>query len=276
MLSASSSIGNSRYALTNYPSALLEYQLDRRLGCPPVFRYGHRRIANAAAGCESHENFSVHTASTTDFGGHAGDFLLSHSRGSSRRRSLSGCRRIAFRFPRGTRVARGINLVRDRVGGTCSSYASSKSNQRCAPRGTPHSLAFIFRSRGCRCAMGLLRLSRASLEHLAPVVPDIAGRLFDCDPDRRGGNLPTPDLDSIDLRLDVQQYQRQSPHCDDCAPGAQPGCESNTHTCGRRRATSHHRTSLSCCSHDRRLYNKHSNASRSQRPCIMSNSSAIG
>lgn len=118
--------------------------------------------------------------------------------------------------------------------------------------------------------------NRASLEHLAPVVPDIAGRLFDCDPDRRGGNLPTPDLDSIDLRLDVQQYQRQSPHCDDCAPGAQPGCESNTHTCGRRRATSHHRTSLSCCSHDRRLYNKHSNASRSQRPCIMSNSSAIG
>src|SRR5215470_7030077 len=186
-------------------------------------------------GCESHENFSVHTASTTDFGGHAGDFLLSHSRSSSRRRSLSGCRRIAFRFPRGARVARGINLVRDRVGGTCSSYASSKSNQRCAPRGTPHSLddlAFIFRSRRFAlyhlwfAARGGTRLawlcateaanalwgscgwccSRASLEHLAPVVPDIAGRLFDCDPDRRGGNLPTPDLDSIDLRSDVQQY----------------------------------------------------------------------
>jgi len=66
VLSASSSHGNSRYASTNYPSALLEYQSDRRLGCPPVFRYGYRRIANAAAGCEYQESFSVHTASTTD------------------------------------------------------------------------------------------------------------------------------------------------------------------------------------------------------------------
>jgi hypothetical protein len=30
VLSASSSIGNSRYALTNYPSALLEYQSQQQ------------------------------------------------------------------------------------------------------------------------------------------------------------------------------------------------------------------------------------------------------
>src|SRR5262249_39046915 len=105
------------------------------------------------------------------------------------------------------------------------------------------------------------RSHRTTLEHLAHLVRDLAGRVVERHRNRCGGDILAPDFDGCHLRLDVQQHQRQSLNCDACAPRTQSGREFYTNACGRRPATSHDCASLFCCRADRLLQNGCSNAS---------------
>ena len=222
--------------------------------------------------------------------GYVGDLLLSYAGRAFRCAVLSRRWRITFRFSRGTIVARGTNLVCDRTDRACASFAAGKSDQHCATRHTARFMdgcAFVFRPRwfAFRCLRFAVRrgtrlarlcateaasalwwtggkcFCRTSLEYLAPVVRDLTGWVVEYHWNRHAGDLHTPHFNGGNLRVDVQQHQGQSVHCDDCSPWAQSGCQFDTYACRRGRATSHRRASLLCRSVKYYLHNRHWNAS---------------